>query len=41
MTINGWPVGDEVAYEMLFYSFLPFLFIIIGAILWLIHRVRK
>jgi len=41
MTINGWPVGGELAYEMVLYSLLPLLFIACGAIIWIVHRVRS
>lgn len=41
MTINGWPVSGELAYEMILYSLLPFLFIVISAIILLVHRTRS
>ncbi len=40
MTINGWPIGGELAYEMILYSLLPFLFIVSGAVIWIVHRIR-
>jgi len=41
MTINGWPIGGELAYEMIFYSLLPFLFIVSGGLIWIVHRIRS